>query len=117
MRVECETCHEVVVARFAIDNGAVVATCERCNAQMTIAGVTGAATAVASAAADAAAPAMPRTTTSNLPKINFRRARGPSRRPGYSRHPALAARADNTRCPKCDRPRAGETACPGCGLA
>ncbi len=69
MRVECESCKEIVVAAFAIDGAWIRATCPACNATMT-----------ASTAAASAAPL----------------AEG---------------------CPKCGAPRAGEPACPSCGLS
>lgn len=36
MRVECESCHELVIARFALDDGAVRASCSACGHAMTV---------------------------------------------------------------------------------
>jgi hypothetical protein len=36
MRVECESCHELVAASFAIEGRRITATCEKCATKMTI---------------------------------------------------------------------------------
>lgn len=69
MRVECESCRELVVARFAIDGDAVRATCPACSGVMRV--VQPAALAPASPAAGAAADAL---DASRCPKCGAVRA-------------------------------------------
>ena len=88
MRVECESCHELVTASFSLEAGAVRAVCPACRHAMVVPVAPSAAPevateAVTAAGTDAATPA-----------------------------------AADAACPKCGAPRRGGAAsCPSCGLA
>jgi uncharacterized Zn finger protein (UPF0148 family) len=95
VRVECESCRELVVASFAIDGDTVRTTCPACHHLMTTPGATGAAPRDAPVAAPGAAPV---DAAGDMPG-------------------AGDASSEASLCPKCGAVRGEAVACPGCGLA
>jgi hypothetical protein len=134
VRVECESCRELVVASFALDGHAVRATCPACRHVMSVVEAAGPeAGAPEALRPEEAVPETSRPERSALERSGSATApvQGPVGAPTHAQadapddapddaptQVAAGAAGDRSPCPKCGAVRGGDaTACGSCGLA